>query len=323
MTRVNDKAVKLLPKNPFIIAEIGSNWTEVPEILDSIKAAKESGAHAVKLQAYSHLELYGYEGPRMPHELRKELIPTFKEHADKVGIEFMCTAFSPHGLEYIDQYVNIHKIASSDLSYVSLLKAAKATNKLLLLSTGAHNYADLEGAMKFLNPELTIPLDCVSAYPSRCQDPRRIKHLTDTTPYVWGFSDHTTMVAPIPQIAIESGAVVIEKHFKLREMNTPDNPHSLTPSQFKLMVECIQNPNKFIEKSWLPEEQDMILRHNRRLFARVEIAKGDKLIEGETFVCARSKEVDTKALPGFVTPILEGKPSPKHFKARDPIHALQ
>lgn len=51
---------KLFDSKPFIIAEVGSNWTSFEHAKDSISMAKQCGADAVKFQAFTAGDLYGY-----------------------------------------------------------------------------------------------------------------------------------------------------------------------------------------------------------------------------------------------------------------------
>ena len=97
---------------PYIIAEIGSNWriagkgdiTNLAAIDMTIRQAKACGADAVKFQMFTHEDLYGFPGDDK-FSLPRRYIPVIAEKCKKLGIDFMCTAFTADGVKFIDQYV--------------------------------------------------------------------------------------------------------------------------------------------------------------------------------------------------------------------------
>ena len=103
-----------------VIADIGSNWNTLDDSLNAIAECKKAEIDIVKFQYFTHEKLYGFPG-KMKGELSKEWIPLIHKHCVEVGIEFMCSVFDPNDVEFINQYVNIHKIASSENSYAELI----------------------------------------------------------------------------------------------------------------------------------------------------------------------------------------------------------
>jgi N,N'-diacetyllegionaminate synthase len=306
MTTLYDQA-------PFIIAEVGSNFRDLRDCLDSIAQAKKAGADAVKFQAYNSLAMFGQDLGRMKGELPLEWLPQLKEKADACGIEFMCTAFSPEILAEVDKYVEVHKIASSDLTHFDLLIAAKETGKPVLLSTGASSIGDISAAINVLGKENLIVLYCVSSYPTRMTDLRVMHMIGDEFDVITGFSDHSLDIVGYPVIAADNGAAVIEKHFTAIDADTPDRPHSLTVSEFKLMVDHIRG-DKQPAIAPTVEERDMFLRHNRRLVATTTIHAGEHLIKGENFGAYRCLYDDSRGLHGFLGDAVTGKIAVKEIK---------
>jgi N,N'-diacetyllegionaminate synthase len=85
----------------LIIADIGSNHRGKLDLaIRAVQAAKDWGADVVKYQLYTHEELYGLpmpqpsQGDKVTGFQREWLEPVAKE-CERVGIEFMITAFSP------------------------------------------------------------------------------------------------------------------------------------------------------------------------------------------------------------------------------------
>lgn len=267
----------------FIIAEVGSNFTNLQDCLDSIVAAKECGADAVKFQMYTHKELYGYdveiydnpigilvgEDPvyktgKMPGELPREWIPPLHSKCEEVGIEFMCTAFSPDGYRFIDPFVKRHKIASAETSDPNIWETVVSLKKPVLFSTGGSTLEEiLKPFTQYPSADLTV-LYCVSVYPADCVAKagvdRLLRHLGNRV----GYSCHTTDGSECYQAAA-IGAKVIEKHFKIRNMDTPDNPHSILPEEFKYMVSQIRSLKSDEEYIFPhPDEADFIKYSKRR-----------------------------------------------------------
>lgn len=302
---------RLFEAKPFIIAEVGSNWTTLSQCKESIRVAKECGADAVKYQAFDWPSLYGVdqihvENPeripdkwavprwmKMPHELDLRWLPDLKAEADRVGIEFMCTAFSPELVAVVDPYVLVHKVASSDAAWPQMLWAVWATGRPVLISVGAKTAEEINQIEK------TVPgcvlMSCTAAYPADFSELEAITYETR------GFSDHTLGYTAAVEAA-RLGAIVIEKHFTaFPDLQTPDRPHSLTPAQFTRMVKLIRGEP--VES----EETAMFLRANRRLIATKSLAAGDTLTYGENFGAFRSLKDDTRGASPFDWEKLQGK----------------
>jgi sialic acid synthase SpsE len=160
-----------------------------------------------------------------------------------------------------------------------------------------------------------IPMYCVAAYPAAYADLAvmwDLKQLYDNAGV--GFSDHTLGISMAVE-ACKQGATVLEKHVTFfPDLDTPDRPHSLTPDEFKLMVDVIRGVRR-PEIGPSPEEKAMLLRHNRRLIATRDVKPGEVLRYGENFGAFRSLKDDTRGLSPFAWESVEGKRA-KGFIAR-------
>lgn len=293
-------------EKPFIIAEVGSNWNNIDDCMFSIKAAKMANASAVKFQLFSHRDLFGEEqSGTNTKELPRGWVPALARECEVQGIEFMCSVFSPDGLKFIDPFVNIHKIASAEMTHVRLLEAAKESDKPVILSTGAHGLEDIKRSLGYLHHDKTILMYCVAAYPAKQIFLESINILRDTFQCDVGYSDHSLESITIPRMAISHGAVVLEKHVNFSGVDSPDSPHSLDFLEFKAMIEHLHKARHNF--TWNKEEEPMVLKHNRRLIATSNLRPGDKLQEGVNFGIYRSKNRETKALSAFVIDEVNGK----------------
>lgn len=267
---------------PFIIAEIGSNWRSIEDCQESIKVAKEVGADAVKFQLFNFQSLYGLPKKMAPSwydknsELPIDWLSLLRQECDQQRIQLMVSAFGCDLAEKVDQYVHCHKIASSEITNVALLKTISDFAKPVFLSTGGASAAKIELALGQLEGNSVVLNYCVGNYPALGTDLFKINKLAEYGCPV-GFSDHSKDYLYLPRSAVfNHGAVAVEKHLTCIKANTADSPHSLNPSQFKAMVDTLHgrrettlNPSK--------EESDMVLRHQRRLVVTEDVKKGGKI----------------------------------------------
>lgn len=233
----------------MIVAEIGSNWHTQMDIINSIKAAKEAGADAVKLQLWR--EIYSRERAPELWEVTQDYrvppawLPDFQAECRRQRIQFHLTVFNEGLYDELPIVPDAVKVASGDLNYFPLLEAAskysRKENIPLVLSTGTHTQHEVDEAVGFVmvaQVENIVLLNCVSLYPA----PREVYDLQWMmrryyTGIMLGISDHT-MDSNLSVMALETGKYVwFEKHFRLAHLtNTPDAPHALTPEQFKHYV---------------------------------------------------------------------------------------
>jgi len=255
------------------IADIGSNFRTLEQAKESIYQAKKAGADVVKFQLFSEYDLYGNGSTDRKID---GWLPTLAAKCLDLGVEFGCTAFSPEGLAIVDPFVKCHKIASSCVAHLPLLKAAGDTGKPLIISVGActvNEVYDVMAAVPY-STKLTL-MYCQAAYPSRWCDVRKIRALRALAPSSVdvGYSDHTIDVINAPVAAAMMGATVIEKHFTaFPSLQTPDRGHSLNPDEFKAMVIAVSSNEVFGPS---PEEQEFREYHRTRC------------IEGKGFVRVR------------------------------------
>lgn len=223
-----------------IIAEIGSNVKVKLEVLESIKLASQAGADVVKFQLYNKKELCGF-GSEVDL-IDRSWFDDMRRCAQKNEIELMCTAFSPSGYEFVNQYVDTHKIASAEITDMDILKTVNSFEKPVLLSTGGATNEQIKDALlELMACDVTI-LYCVTEYPARVVDFRHMTKLKESFPdFQIGYSDHSIDCLIIPEMAKTLGASVIEKHVNLVGVkNTPDAPHSLNLDEFSLMCQNLK-----------------------------------------------------------------------------------
>lgn len=204
-----------------------------------IEEAKKCGADIVKFQ------LYDTDTIKKPwqsryfelkfSEVNKEELKELKRHADKVGIEFMASAFDPERVGWLEEIgVRRHKIASRSIYDQELIKAMEKTGKPLIASLGAWKEKSLP---KIKNAQF---LYCVSEYPAY------IQQLPSFEKYD-GFSDHSVGCYWARE-AVKRGAKIIEKHFTLsNDLPGHDQKGSANPQEMKDLIVYIRQHEKGIQ----------------------------------------------------------------------------
>lgn len=244
----------------FIIAEIGSNHNQSLQLAyESIDAAKEAGADAVKFQSINVDKLYYNPSPEIIELHKKIDLPEdwhykLKEYCDKKGIIFFSSPTYLGSIDILEEIdVPLYKLASAQIgTFPQLVEKVAQIGKPVILSTGIVSYSELETVAKIFrkaNNNQFIILHCNSIYPT----PFERVHLPIMNIYkqmfdcIVGFSDHTVDIfAPIAAVA--NGAKVIEKHFALsRNLPVPDAPFSLEPNELKQMVKGIRATEQMIQ----------------------------------------------------------------------------
>ena len=246
---------------PYFVAEISGNHQQcIEQARALIKAAKESGANAVKLQTYTadtltlpvRNEQFKAKGPWAQaylYDLYKTSYTPWEWHEDladyakKLGITIFSTPFDETSVDFLEKTLHppVYKISSFEINHIPLLKKVAQTQKPVILSTGLASYDEIAEAISALKNNgcpAIILLKCISAYPA---DPADF-HLKSieclkTFDCLVGLSDHSLSSA-IVMGAIGMGACLVEKHFVLsRKTDAVDGSFSLEPAEFKHMVD--------------------------------------------------------------------------------------
>lgn len=254
----------------YIIAELSANHGHSFErALEVVRAAKEAGADAVKLQTYTpdtltidcrRPEFMVRQGSlwegRNLHDLYAEAYtpwewqPELKKVAESLGLHCFSTPFDDTAVDFLEGLnVPAHKIASFELVDTQLLKKVAATGKPVIMSTGMASFEEITEAVKTLRSagcsQLAL-LKCTSAYPSPPEEMnlRTIPDLAVSFNLPVGLSDHTLGVV-VPVAAATVGACIIEKHLTMRRSDGgPDSSFSLEPDEFRSMVESVRTAEK-------------------------------------------------------------------------------
>jgi pseudaminic acid synthase len=292
------------PEHPcFIVAELSANHRqEIDTALALVRAAREAGADAVKLQTYTpdtltiacDSELFrigagSLWAGRTLHALYGEAYtpwdwhPRLFDEARALGLECFSTPFDAAAVALLEQLgAPAHKIASFEAVDLPLLRTVAATGKPVILSTGMATVEEIAEAVATLRhggcPDLVL-LKCTSAYPAPPAEMnlRTIPDLARRFDVLAGLSDHT-LTAEVPIAAVALGATVVEKHLTLsRAAGGPDAAFSLEPPEFAAMVRGIRVAEQALGRvsyERTPEEATSVV-FRRSLFVVRDVRAGE------------------------------------------------
>lgn len=272
------------PGWPFVIAELGVNHDgSARRALDLARAAHEAGASAIKLQLFDPdllmskaAMLAAYQqsaGEEDPIDMLRRLQLTIDdmepvvEFARSHGMSAIVTVFS-HDLVRVSQRIewDFYKTASPDIINKPLIDALLATEKPLIVSTGASTVDEIKRLVSWVAPSGSSSrlalLHCVSSYPTSDESAAigGIHGVRAVYPGAVGYSDHT-MSVDSGALAVAAGAVILEKHLTYdRTAKGPDHSASLEPAEFSAYVTHARRAAAMLgamEKTPLACEQDV------------------------------------------------------------------
>jgi len=239
----------------FIVAEIASNWEgSFVKATKLIQESKNAGANAVKFQMWRAHDLYNNKHPNWKFikksEITFEKAKRLKKIADKVGIEFFCSAFYPEAIDILEKLkVKRYKVASrtcllTDPFSLETLKEKSFTKKPVIISMGMGG--SKKKIKRLFSKNRILFCYCISEYPTDFKkiNWKEIKNYD-------GFSDHTLgITAPIifslMKKQMNTKEIFIEKHVKLKNSRGPDANSSINTEELKSMIEQIRKIEKII-----------------------------------------------------------------------------
>lgn len=290
----------------FIVAELSANHGHKLDIaLESVRAAKEAGADAVKIQTYTadtitlncDAEDFRVKGTlwdgRTLYDLYQEAYTPWNWHqaifdeAKKCGLICFSTPFDKTAVDFLDDLGNpIMKIASFEITDTPLIEYAAQKGKPMVISTGIAMPEDIELAVKTCkeagNDDITL-LKCTSSYPAPIEAANLMTMVDMKKRYgvKVGLSDHT-MGYDVALAAVALGATLVEKHFIMdRSIGGPDAAFSMEKNEFAAMVKAIRNVEKALGEVVYPTDPAKIKgrEFSRSLYVANDIKAGEVFTE--------------------------------------------
>lgn len=292
----------------FIVAEMSANHNmDFCRAVEIIRAAKDAGADAVKIQTYTAdtitldcdapcfqitqgtlwdgTTLHKlYQTAYTPWEWQAEL----KKIAEELGLEFFSSPFDLGSVDFLEGLgVPAYKVASFEITDIPLIKKIAGKGKPIIIATGVARLADIELALKTCREagnEDVILLKCTSAYPTPYEavNLRTIPSMRDAFDCLTGLSDHT-MGSAVAGAGVALGAKMVEKHLTLRRADGgADSAFSMEPEEFKEMVDNIRKIELALGKATydLTPAQEREREHSRSLFVAQDMKAGEVFTPG-------------------------------------------
>ena len=340
MLKINDRVISK-NESPYLIAELSGNHNGSIEIAKkTIKAAKDFGADAIKLQTYNadtmtincdkddFLIKDGLWKGYTLYELYKEAHTPFEWHKDlfnyakEIGITIFSSPFDESAVDLLESLnTPAYKIASFEICDIPLIRYIASKKKPMLISTGMASKEEITEAItnaKDFGCNEILIFHCISSYPTPLDKARlnTISSLKDQYQLEVGLSDHTIgNNAAIAAVAL--GASAIEKHFILdKKQKGPDSAFSIEPNDLNLLKkevnEIWQALGSGKESRPNIEKQNKIFR--RSLYFVKDLKKGTTLKKGDI----------RRIRPGFGLPpkyedLIIGKSLTKNISRGEPV----
>jgi pseudaminic acid synthase len=284
----------------YIIAELSANHNgSLAVAKQTIQAAYEAGANAIKLQTYradtitlqsdkkdfiigggtlwdgkSLYELYDWA--HTPWEWHEELFT----YAKKIGIQIFSSPFDKSAVDFLKRFdPPAYKIASFEITDGELIRYCAKEQKPLIISTGIATKEEIAAAVQICKSEVApfVLLQCTSSYPAPLEHANLVtmQDMAKRFECSVGFSDHTLGITA-PVAAVSLGAKVIEKHFILdKSVGGADSAFSLDKNEFSQMVQSVRACEKLLGKVCYNDKTKSSRRFARSLYASQPIKKGE------------------------------------------------
>tara|TARA_R100000935_G_C2835455_1_gene167823 strand:- start:795 stop:1868 length:1074 start_codon:yes stop_codon:yes gene_type:complete len=353
-----------------IIAEAGVNHNGSKDLaFQLVDAAHAAGVDIVKFQTFKAKNLVNKSAQQAEYQTRNTGIDesqfemlsrleldyeTHKElitYCNKLGIEFLSTAFDKESLQFLvnDLKLKTLKIPSGELTNAPFVLEHARTGCDLIVSTGMASLAEVEAALGVIAFGLTHTsrlqpneLDFAAAYISEAgqaalKDKVTILHCTTEYPapvneinlsamttlsatfkLTVGYSDHSAGIT-IPIAATALGAQLIEKHFTLdKTMPGPDHKASLEPDELTAMVHAIRDVEQALGNGIKGPQPSEI---KNKPIARKSLVVAEAMKAGELFTETNLtiKRPGTGASPYLYWSLL-GKTAQQDYSEGDVIH---
>ena len=291
----------------FIIAELSANHNGSLKVaIETIKAAKRSGADAIKLQTYTAdtltidcdkedfvLRSNSIWDGRTFYDLYQEAFTPWEWHealfkaAQEEGLICFSSPFDKTAVDFLEKLnTPAYKIASFEITDIPLIEYVASKGKPVIISTGIAELEDIELALdacrRMGNNDIAL-LKCTSSYPAPINEANMcmVKDLAERFDVISGLSDHT-MGTTVPVVATCFGAKIIEKHFILdRSIGGPDASFSMNEAEFTAMVFAVRDAESAIGvvDYTLTEKQAKGKDFSRSLYVVEDMKAGDFITE--------------------------------------------
>ena len=304
--------MNIFNRYPVLIAEIGVNFYDLAEheCISNMEAAKymideakDCGITVVEFQSYNAESIVSlnddvatesqYESLKRTDGFGVEEYRELAEYCQYNGMKFLSTPLDFESADYLDEFMDIYKISSFDITNIPFIKHIASKNKPILLSTGASTIREIKEAVSAIEDVSFVDIaimHSVLSFPTSYEDANllMIKDLAENFPgYEIGYSDHTKSDENMALLttAYNYGAKILEKHFTIdKSLPGEDHEYSMDPDdviKFQWNVHFLSKINGKKNKQPLICETSARKKMRRSIVASRNIKKGEKLSEDD------------------------------------------
>jgi len=258
----------------YFIADIASNHNgDLSKAKELLYACSESGVNAVKMQNFSAESIVSdfgfrnlsdvkshqgqwktsvfesYKAASIPFEWTLEL----KNLAEKLGMDYFTSPYSPELTKAVEPYVSAFKLGSGDITWHEQIELMSSFGKPIIIATGASDIEEVKMAVHVAQKHTDdiILMQCNTNYTAKKnEDISKTKarfsninlKVLETYANIWsnmalGLSDHTHGDLTVLAAVGLYGCCVVEKHFTLdNSQEGQDHPFSMMPEEWLAMV---------------------------------------------------------------------------------------
>ncbi len=286
-----------LSGGPLVVAELGNNHEGDPAVArEMVRAAADSGAHAVKLQTF-HVRDFVRPQDALRFrqlerfELQPDVVESLAELAHDLGLLFISTPLDLGSVELLEPLVDAFKVASGDNDFLPLLDRVADSDRSLIVSTGlldldgvrqVHERIESRRAHRGADAGLAF-LHAVTAYPSPPEQVNlaAIPVLARELGCPVGYSDHTLGIEACV-IAAALGATILEKHLTLSHAFSDFRDHKLSaePDEMRELVTAVARARVLTgrpAKEIQPAEAELLPAVRRSIVAARDLPTGTVL----------------------------------------------
>lgn len=306
-------------KKPFLIANISFNFYDLAKkenisYMDAAKLliddAQLCGVDAVIFHAYDVENFISRDSPSFWNLSFEESVSQFElfnkygkfgigeyrelaQYCNELGIAFLSEPLDFESVDLLDDFVDVYKISSSDLTNIPFIKHVASKNKSILLATGGATLIEIKNAIRAIESVSTSNIaimHSILSYPTEYSDANlaMIKDLAQNFPdYEIGYVDYTKPDKNMLVLttAYSYGATILEKHFTFdKALEGHYNSFSMDPDDvisFKKNILFLSKINGFMNKQPLICESYARRELRKSLVANRNIKKGETIQESD------------------------------------------
>ena len=294
--------INLFNKRPFLIADIAFNYYEIAKKEDCsnidaaklmINEAKGCGIDAINFHIGDLEQIYCSYSDDVDITTFNENKLTVDDYAElfdycnDLKMRFIATVYDEDIICELDEFIEIYKISSLDLTNIPFIKFLASKNKPLILPTGAATLSEIRQVVKYIEDNFSIRialLHSILSYPTNFQDANllMIKDLIENfSDYDVGYCDNTKSDVNLFVLitAFNYGAIILEKYFTL-DKSLKGHEFSMDSKDvriFKKNIELLTMINGYKNKQPLICESNFRRNLRKSIFTKKDIKKGEIL----------------------------------------------